>query len=113
VPVQVTGLSGVTDIAVSRFYSACAIADSQVYCWGYNSQGQLGDGTTTQSLTPVASVGIDAATEVTVGDNHACAVNAGKVKCWGYNGRGQLGIGSTSGNRSVPVDVQYGGDLAL
>jgi len=80
----------------------CAIANSQVYCWGYNGSGQLGDGTTTQRLTPVPITGLSHATAVSVGADHTCVIDSGALKCWGFNGGGPgSGIyNSTDGGRT-------------
>lgn len=72
---------------------ACALLNSGIIkCWGSNSGGQLGNGETTDSLTPVTVTGISDAVSVASGGMHSCAVlNNGTVKCWGYNLYGQLG----------------------
>jgi alpha-tubulin suppressor-like RCC1 family protein len=75
-----------------------------VVCWGRNSEGQLGDGTTTQTTTPVATTGLTAVTDLTAGDFHSCAVQGGAVQCWGYGGNGRLGAGSTA-TATVPTAV--------
>ncbi|MCZ4618446.1 cutinase family protein, partial [Rhodococcus qingshengii] len=65
----------------------------------------LGDGTTTDRLTPVDVVGVSGATALSAGIEHSCAVVAGgTVKCWGSNEYGQLGDGTTT-DRLTPVDV--------
>jgi hypothetical protein len=65
----------------------------------------LGNGSTTNSSTPVQVSGITNATGVTAGTDHACAVLAsGTVQCWGQNGAGELGNGSTT-NSLTPVTV--------
>ncbi len=92
------------EVAVGSSHS-CLLADGTVKCWGYNAYGQLGDGTTTQSLTPVPVAGITGATDLSAGFDFGCAVvDSGVVKCWGANYAGQLGDGTTT-NASIPVEV--------
>jgi alpha-tubulin suppressor-like RCC1 family protein len=74
-----------------------------VLCWGLNSSGQLGNGTTTNSSTPVGPATLFDA--VAAGGAHTCARTAnGGMQCWGNNTSGQLGNGTTT-NSSVPIDV--------
>ena len=78
------------------------------FCWGDNSFGQLGDGSTTSSATPVPVSGGLSFTQLTTGSGHTCGLTAvGAAYCWGRNAEGQLGIGSTA-NSSVPVSVAGG-----
>ena len=85
----------------------CAItSDDRVECWGANTHGQLGNGSTINSPSPVEvpDLGGDVGS-VAAGGAHTCALTSGgAVKCWGYNGYGQLGDGSTI-DRLTPVDV--------
>ena len=73
------------------------LQDGQVYCWGRNNVGQLGDGTQTNSPTvPVQVSGIDNAIGVAAGEWHTCAfTSADEIKCWGYGGFGQVGTGAS------------------
>ena len=106
---DVIGLtSGVSAIGVGRGQQTCAaMGAGGLKCWGPNSDGQVGDGTTTQRLLPVDVVGVSGpVVAVAGGYRHTCAVLAsGGVKCWGANDFGQLGIGTTGASISIPQDV--------
>ena len=106
VPTPVIDLAGgVKAITVGGLH-ACALLDSGgVRCWGWNPSGQLGDGTTTDRLTPVSVPGLVNVTAIAAGRDHTCALLAGgTVQCWGANFSGQLGDGTTT-DRSTPVSV--------
>jgi len=93
-----------------------------VKCWGYNSDGQLGDGTTSDRYVPVdvcsTGTGADCASgdpltgadAITLGTDaeHTCALTTtGGVKCWGRNEEGQLGGGCVDDMCTTPVDVLF------
>jgi len=111
-PVPIAAPAGVTFTTVSAGgFHACAVATTgSVYCWGSNSNGQLGDGTTTDSPTPglvSAPAGVSF-TSVSAGGFHSCAIaNAPTLNtayCWGANSSGQLGNGTTV-DQLTPVAV--------
>jgi len=93
VPDSVTGLSNGVKSVKTSYYNTCVLLNtSEVKCWGLNGDGQLGNGTKTDSNLPVGVVGLNGVTAITVGTQHACAaLNTGEVKCWGSNFAGQLG----------------------
>ncbi len=107
-PTPVSGLSsGVAAISAGHRHTCARTGSGGVRCWGYNADGQLGDGSTTNRLAPVDVVGLsNGALSVVAGGNHSCAIAAaGAVRCWGSNLNGAVGDGTTT-NRLVPVNVQ-------
>ena len=108
-PVAVSGGLAFAAIDAGKNVHTCGVTPKgAAYCWGYNSVGELGNGTTTNSATPVAvSGGLTFAT-VSGGADHTCGVTpAGAAYCWGYNGDGELGNGTTGGT-ATPVAVSGG-----
>ena len=107
----------VTAIAAGVYFTAALTSEGKVYAWGDNHIGQLGDGTTTDSLSPVAvdMTGVLAGktvTTISTGWSHTLALTSeGKVYAWGGNSPGQLGDG-TGAQRNTPVAVDMGGVLA-
>jgi alpha-tubulin suppressor-like RCC1 family protein len=109
-----SNLSGVASIDGGSSHTCALTTTGRVKCWGLNTSGQLGDGTTTLRTTPVEVCAsgsgsgcpvLTGVVAITAGSAHTCAVTTGgAVKCWGANSFGQLGDGSTTGN-SLPVDV--------
>lgn len=105
-------IANVDEIAVGQYHS-CARVGGTVSCWGQNTSGQLGNGSTVNSSAmPVAVTGISTAVALSAGARHTCALLApgnvlslSSVVCWGDNAAGQLGTGSNGGSSNTPVTV--------
>ncbi|MBO6935036.1 MAG: hypothetical protein JJ863_08670 [Deltaproteobacteria bacterium] len=90
-PVAELGLGGFTSFTIYGF-SCARLTDGRVACWGNNQYGTLGDGTMTDSPTPVLVNGIDDAISLQVGPLHACVLRSdGRQLCWGIDVGGTLG----------------------
>ena len=106
----------VTNITASQYHTCAVTSDGTAACWGANNYGQLGDGSTTQSNTPVAvtsgALTNKTVTNITASNQHTCAVTSdGTAACWGANWWGQFGDGSTTSS-NTPVAVTMSGALA-
>jgi alpha-tubulin suppressor-like RCC1 family protein len=88
---------------------SCGVTTSQVaYCWGTNSQGELGDGTVTERHRPVAVAGGLAFRQISAGENDACGVTTDfHAYCWGDQIFGALGNGD-EGGLATPTRVAGG-----
>ena len=95
-PFAVQGLSGVVDLSVATSHT-CAIVDGgDVYCFGSNYFGELGDGTTNNAKAAVKARGVSGVKAIATGEEMTCAVVAdGSASCWGMNDVGQLGRGTS------------------
>ena len=102
-----TGISTATALDAGSYHTCAILQDATVDCWGLNDYGQLGDGTQTNSSTPVAVGGVRDVATVTGGGFHTCArLGDGTLRCWGRNIEGQLGDQATAGWFSAtPVPV--------
>ncbi|QTA78778.1 Cell adhesion related domain (CARDB)-containing protein, immunoglobulin-like fold-containing [Desulfonema limicola] len=94
-----------TDITAGNDHTVALDSDGNVWAWGGNNYGQVGDGSVEDRLTPVQVQGVSNITEIAAGAWHTLALDIyGSVWAWGYNPDGQLGNG-TQINSSVPVNV--------
>lgn len=107
-PVRVRSSVGFSFVSQGRAGSLCGIgiSDRKLYCWGYNSNGQIGDGSTNDALTP-ERIGTFDARAVASGFSHTCAVDTqNRVFCWGMNAYGEVGNGTVGANVLTPTQVQ-------
>jgi len=93
------------------FVPADAFRQGNLWTWGYNTLGQLGDNTTTNRSTPVTTfAGGTNWKQVACGNNHTAAIKTdGTLWTWGSNGNGQLGINNAATTSSTPVTTFAGG----
>jgi alpha-tubulin suppressor-like RCC1 family protein len=86
-------------------HTSCAVVSGTVRCWGYNTDGQIGNGTLNSYSVPTQVTGLTGITAVTSGYDHNCALSTGGVvSCWGFNQHGQLGNGTVTSS-ATPVTV--------
>jgi len=104
VPVPVSGLTNVAQIAVGQDYACARGFDGTVRCWGDNAVGQLGKGTVGSVALVPGPATISSVISIAAGASHMCAiVQGGSVSCWGLNTDGQIGIGTTSAAQPTPI----------
>ena len=104
-PQPVAGLTDVAQIAIGGEHLCALLRDGSVRCWGYNADGQLGDGTQVARAQPVRVPKLGRVTQLALGVSHSCALLAdGGVRCWGANEGGQLGDRTTTG-RLLPTPI--------
>jgi len=116
-PVEVSLPSGVvaTSIAAGAYFGMAMGSKGSVYAWGDNANGELGDGNSVNSATPV-TVGLPSgvtAKSITAGGYHAMAVShSGALYVWGYNDYGQLGTGNTT-SRVNPGEISVASGVTV
>jgi len=112
-PVHVSGLSiGVTAISAGSDFTCAVTSTSAAWCWGAGGSGQLGNGNSGGSATPVAvmdsngNAPLRGAVAIASGFENNCALlNGGTLLCWGANNARQLGAGVASAQSNVPVEM--------
>lgn len=109
-PVSVNGVSGVKTMATGGYHGLVELSNGNVQGWGYNAEGELGNGTFTTtgcecSLTPGPVSGLSSPQALSAGAYHNLALLPnGTVQGWGENEEGQVGDGTTE-DRNVPTNV--------
>ncbi len=101
-PIPALGITDAAAIATGEDHTCVGLVDGTIKCWGWNSFGQLGNGSMApitgqpeDSFLPVLVQGVSGATTISAGYKHSCAAFAdGTLRCWGQNDSGQLGDGT-------------------
>ncbi|HEX9624254.1 MAG TPA: hypothetical protein VF979_07750 [Streptosporangiaceae bacterium] len=131
VPAQISGLANVRQVAEGQVFGAALLADGTVDTWGYDGDGELGDGqiASVHRLSPAPVPGLTGVVQIAAGYQHVLALKSdgtvwawgvaqisagyehglavksdGTVWAWGNNAFGQLGVGTTT-NHAAPVQV--------
>ena len=107
VPTQLY-IAGVASVSAGNGHTCATKTDGTLWCWGWNSDGELGIGNTTGKFVPT-QLYIAGVASVSTGNGHTCATRTdGTLWCWGLNSDGVLGIGNTTG-KFVPTKVNIAG----
>ncbi|HSQ63879.1 MAG TPA: hypothetical protein VLM85_11725 [Polyangiaceae bacterium] len=96
-PVQVAALASVAQVGAGGPVTCAIQTGGALWCWGDNTWGAIGDGTTTDAPSPVRVTALTSVAQVSTAGDHVCAVQTdGALFCWGHNMLGQLGDGTTT-----------------
>lgn len=108
IPITVAARTEIEYGAPSRAHTCALLEDGDVWCWGANDRGQLGDGTTIDRAAPVRVPLAAAASAISAGGEHTCAILGEEVSCWGDNQRGQLALDPVEvPSRPTPSSVVF------
>jgi alpha-tubulin suppressor-like RCC1 family protein len=109
-PEAVLGGHAFSSVAAAGTHTCGVTTAGDIYCWGYNAEGQLGNAAAgNETDTPVLADGGRSFAAVTVGDAHTCGLATdGAAYCWGSNHIGSLGDGNAAVDSDVPVPVAGG-----
>lgn len=102
----------ISSVALGRYHTLAVDTEGDVYSWGYNTDGQLGNGTSGAATTTVVPAMVQngvVISKLSTGYYHTIALMSdGKMFAWGYGSSGQMGNGSTA-NRTFPIEIDTTG----
>ena len=108
-PVRVAGGLNFATVSAGGRHTCGVTTTGTAYCWGLNSYGQLGDGTTTDRTTPVPVAGGIAFASVSTSYDNTCGLTtSGTAYCWGSGAWGEIGDGTRTIRATTPVAVSGG-----
>ena len=103
---QVQGISDISELSCGSLHTLALKNDGTVWAWNRNDSGQLGNGTTEDSTTPVQVSGLTDVVKIAGGGYHSLAIKSdGTLWAWGYGFQGRLGIGSDLESKTTPVQT--------
>lgn len=107
VPTPIADLpdAGVVQVAIAHETICALVDDGQVWCWGNNGEGVIGDGTFGVPRRPTRVPSLSGVTELVAGRHVCAALDGGSVLCWGPNAKGELGIGDAGTPVPTPTPV--------
>jgi hypothetical protein len=112
-PEKVGGLQNVRQVDGGMNHTCAVTNAGEVFCWGSNILGSLGDGSQSDRLRPVKVAGLPGpARSVALGAGHTCAIlEDGRAFCWGANAYGQMGNGRFSRDTELNAAPQPVGNI--
>ncbi len=105
-PTPIPGLEHVTQVVAGCYYGMALLANGTVESWGWGSDGELGNGGTSETATPAVIPGLTNVVAIASGCVTSYALLAsGKVMAWGQGKNGELGNGTNTEKQPTPVEV--------
>jgi alpha-tubulin suppressor-like RCC1 family protein len=109
-PEQVKGVSEAVQIAAGCYDSFAVLRDGEVEAWGYNGEGELGDGTNKERTSPELIPGLTGVKAISAGCDHVLALmQNGTVEAWGENVDGDVNGSATKSAVEKPTNVGLSG----
>jgi len=97
-PQQVLGLTNIVSVSAGGEHTLALSSDGSVWSWGANDKGQLGTGSTTQSIVPTRVSGFDDAIAIAAGLSHSLAIRSGDRSVWAWGDNFYSALGGLTDN---------------